>query len=700
MNQQQSPSQPQPQQPQQHHSQYPKPSVPRAPMSSSKPSSWPVAPVASQPVKASSSVPMQWNLSIDFSKKNNLKHDSKSSSRKPVPSSKLKMSSEAFIRQERVSSLAGVKDPRKLIKKDEIPVKVGNLIGLEQVGQCMFIEYKDDIIIVDAGMEFAANEELGADYIIPDIAYLKKNKNKIRGIFITHGHLDHVWAIKNIIEDLWYPIIYTTPLALGIIKKTFDDPKKANTIKYKIINPDIDLIKAWCFTVEFVRVNHNIPESMALAIYTPKGIIFDSWDFKIDHTPAIDRQTDLAKIARIGTEGVKLYTGDSLWSQNPGRAKSEKVIGESIDSQIKNTKWRILIATFATNIGRIIQIVTSAIRYNRVVFISGRSMINNIDICQQLGYINVPKGMIRKLDNDVNTMPADRVLVLCTWAQGEEFAALTRMSRGEHAQVTLGRWDTILMSASTIPGNEMATNTMFNNLLARGVELITNNEMDVHTSWHGYAEDHKLLLSLVKPQYFMPAFDDMTHRYAHKKLALDMWIPDDHIIMPQENGSIIELYDDIVLIGNQKLKLDTILIDGKWQWHMSGEYVIKARHIMAQNGIVALIFKIDTKTNDLVGNIQIESRWFVYSSEVKTIHTQIVEFARAKYNENHKKRLDVKENLKQIKEDLWGYIEKIIGRVPMLMPMYVYINREAQGTDLPSDEAVVGMTLEEQGYED
>ena len=652
------------------------------------------------PVVSLWTAPLQGNLSIDFTKKNNVKKTY--SSKKYSGWEREKLNSQAFIRQEKISSLVGVKDLRKLIKKDEIPVKVGNLIGLEQVGQCMFIEYKNDIVIVDAGMEFAANEELGADYIIPDISYLKKNKAKLRGILITHGHLDHVWAIKNIIEELWYPIIYTTPLALGIIKKTFDDPKKANLIKYKIIDPDVDLIKLWCFTVEFIRVNHNIPESMSLAIYTPKGIIFDSWDFKIDHTPSIDRPTDLAKIARIGTEWVRLYTWDSLGAQTPGRAKSEKLIWETVDMQIKNTAWRIVIATFATNIGRVIQVINSAIRYNRVVFLSGRSMINNVDICQQLGYINVPKGMIRKLDNEVNNMPDERVLILSTWAQWEEFAALTRMSRGEHPQVALKKWDTILMSSSTIPGNELAIDKMLNSLLSKWVDLITNNDMDVHTSWHGYAEDHKLFLSLIKPEYFLPAFDSMKHRYAHKKLALDLGIPDENIIMPLENGSVIEMYDDVVLIWEQKLKLDTIMIDGKWQWHMSGEYVIKARHIMAKNGVVSLIFKIDTKSNELVGNIQIESRGFVYSSEVKTIHTQIVEFARAKYNEHQKKRMDIKDNLRQIKEDLGEFVDKIIGRIPMLLPMYVYINREAQNgnTDIAVDEAVVGMTLEEQGYDD
>ena len=598
---------------------------------------------------------MQWNLSIDFSKKNNFKGPR----RRPDNQNRPKMNSEAFIRNKPVEKKQ-VDDPKKLVKKDEVPVRIGSLIGIEQVWQCVFIEYKNDIIIVDAGMEFAAVEELWADYIIPDISYLKKNKQKIKWIVITHGHLDHVWALRDILEELWFPVIYTTPLTLGIIKKTFDDLKKANNIKYKIIDPDFDLVKLGCFTVEFVRVNHNIPEAMALAIQTPKGLIFDSWDFKIDHTPSIDRPTDLAKIARIWTEGVKLYIWDSLWSQNPWWAKSEKIIWETLDNQIRNVKWRMIIATFASNIGRVIQIVNSAIRYNKVVFLSWRSLLNNVDICQELGYIKVPKWMIRKLDDDINNMPDERVLILCTWAQWEEFAALTRMSRGEHAQITLKKWDTILMSSSTIPGNELAINKMQNALLSQDVELITNNEMDVHTSWHGYAEDHKLFLSLLKPQYFLPALDDMTHRYAHKQLALDMWVLEENILMPKENWTIIELYDNVVMISDKKLKLDTVMIDGKWQGHMSGEYVIKARHIMAQNWIVWLIFKIDTKSQELVWNIQIESRWFVYSSEVKNIHTQIVEFARAKYNENHKKHMDIRENLKNIKEELGVFITKII----------------------------------------
>ncbi|GHW02907.1 ribonuclease J [candidate division SR1 bacterium] len=617
-----------------------------------------------------------------------------------TPANPHRLSSENFLKHRIAQPKQTIADLKKLIKKDEIPVKVVSLLGIRQVGQCMFIEYKNDIIIVDAGMEFAAPEELGADYIIPDISYLKQNVHKIRGILITHGHLDHVGALRNLLEELGNPTLYTTPLTLGIIKKTFDDPIKANQVKYKLIDPEVDIVKLGCFTIEFIRVNHNIPESMALAIHTPKGVIFDSGDFKIDYTPSIDAPTDLAKIARIGTEGVQLYIGDSLGAQNQGRAKSEKKIGESLDEQIRNIPGRIFIATFASNIGRVIQIVNSAIKRNRVVFLSGRSLVNNVQLCQNLGYIDAPKGMIRRLDDDVNSMPDERVLVLSTGAQGEEFAALTRMSRGEHPQISLAKGDTVIMSSSTIPGNELAIDKVENDLLALGVDLITNNEIDVHTSGHGYAEDHKLFLSLIKPKFFMPFFDELKHRTAHKKLATDMGMPDENVIMPLENGIIVEMYDDVVLQSEKRLKLDTVVIDGKGKGHLSGEYVIKARKIMAENGVVALIFKIDNKTHELVGNLQIESRGFVYSAEVKKIHTQIVEFARTQYNNNLKKRLDVKENLRRVKETLGEEITKIIGRVPMLMITRVYINREAFSGEQAGDDPIIGMTLEEQGYED
>lgn len=649
-----------------------------------------------------------WNLNIDFLNKNKSKRGRPDNTDKK-PENKTKrffgkrdwneapeMTSEAFLRHLWKKNYTEFDDPYKLIKKWEKPVRIWSLMWLEQVWQCMFIEYDNDIIMIDAGMEFCGKENFWADYIIPDISYIKRNIKKLRWIVLTHGHLDHIGSLKDILPELWFPMIYTTPLSLGIIKKTFENPKDAEKLKYKIIDPDTDILKLWCFTLEFVPVNHNIPETLAIAIQTPKWLIFDSADFKIDHTPAIDRPADLAKIARIWAEWVKLYIWDSLGANKKWRSVSEKQIWENLDELIQKTKNRMLIATFASNIGRIIQIVQSAIRYNKVVFLSGRSMVNNVEICQQLWYIKVPQWYIRKLSEEVDTFPDERVLILSTWAQWEEFASLTRMARNEHAFMKFRRWDTILMSATPIPGNETAVNDMINNLVFKDIRLITNDDIDVHASWHGCAEDHKLMLSLLRPQFFLPYFMPAKERYAHKNLAIDMWMPENHILMPSKNGEIIEMYDNVTVLGKDTLKLDTVMVDGKWTGHLSWEYVIKARSIMAEDGVLALIFKVDAKTKELVWNIQIESRWFVYSSEVKDIHTKIVDFARAKYIENAKRRMQVKDNLKILKEDLWSYIEQIIGRVPMIMPMFVYINKDTK-FDVTKDEAILWMTIDEQG---
>ncbi len=564
-----------------------------------------------------------------------------------------------------------------VIKPNEKPVRIWSLMGLEQVWQCMFIEYGDDMILVDAGMEFASDQTtLGADYIVPDVRYVKNNIHKLKWIIISHGHLDHIWGLRDILPELDFPMIYTTPLSLGIIKKLFDDKADVAKIKAKIIDPDTDIIKLGCFTIEFVRVNHNIPETNAQAIYTPKGVIFNSSDFKFDHTPAIDKPADLAKIARIWTEWVKLYIGDSLGCQKQWRAISEKEVGHTIERIVKETDSRIIVATFASNVWRVIQLINSAIKYNRVVFLSGRSMINNVEICEHLGYINVPKWTIRKINNDIENMPDDRVLILCTGAQWEEFSALARMARGEHAQVTLKKWDTVLMSSSTIPWNELQASWMMNSLVAKWINLVTNDAMDIHASGHGNAEDHKLMLTLVKPEFFLPFYIEAMLRYEHRKLGLAQWIPDENILMPNENGCIIEMFDNWCRVSEEKLDLDTVLIDGKWKGHLSGEYVIKARQIMAHDGCVVLLFKVDMTTNQLIWNVQIESRWFVYSTEVRQIHTDVVEYARSSYNDLLKKRFETKEIMRTIRDNLAEFMMKKVWREPLVIPMYVYIGKD------------------------
>lgn len=641
------------------------------------------------------------NVNIDFKpahykweKRENSSRSKPSYTNKHKSSHDPKMNSEKYVAHRYQEQVAhNVK-----IKPGEEPVRIWSLLWLEQVGQCIFIEYKDDIILVDAGMEFAANETMGADYIIPDIAYIKKNIKKFKGVFLTHGHLDHIGALRDILPELDFPMVYTTPLTLGLVKKSFDDIKMAQKIKYKIVDPDVDIIKVWSFMVEFVRVNHNIPETFALSITTPKGVLFTSADFKIDHTPAIDLPADLAKIARIGTEGVKLYIGDSLGSNRPGFAISEKVIGQNLDKVIRDAKWRLVISTFASNVWRVIQIIESAARLGKVVFLSWRSMIWYTEVAAELGYIRVPDGVIRKIESgEINTMPDEKIIVLSTGAQGEEFSALARMSRDEFQYFQLKPGDTVLTSSSAIPGNEKQMAKMINALVTKWVNMITLDDMDIHASGHGWAEDHKIMLWLLKPQFFLPFYTEASLRYRHRALAMDMGMPSDRIMMPSTNGSILEIYDDGVVISDKSLKLNTVLIDGKGKGHLSGEYVIKARQIMADAGMVSLIFKIDNQNKELVGNIQIESRGFVYSSEVKDIHTSIVEFARKKYNDNKWKNRPVADILKMIKEDLWWYINKIIWRSPMIIIWYVYISRDAFKEEVSSEDAIVGSTLEEQG---
>ena len=609
------------------------------------------------------------------------------------------LSSANFLKHRNQAPTQSIADLKKLVKKDEIPVKVFWLWWLEEIWINMtVIEYKDDIIVIDAWLEFASFDMHGVDYIIPDISYLIQNKKKLKWILITHGHLDHIGAIKHILSELDYPIVYTTPLALGLIKKSLNDQDQKK-MKYKIINPDIDIIKLWEFLIEPFRVNHSIPESMWYAIHTPKGNIVHSWDFKIDFVPAIDKPADLGKISRIGQEWVKLYLWESTNARIPWHTPSEKLIGDNLERVIKNhPNQRIIISTFASNIWRLIQIIESAVKHNRVVFLAGRSMVWNVQLCQELGYINVPKDMIRLVSGEIDQMPDERVMILCTWSQWEEFSALVRMSTNTFKNFMIRPWDCILLSSHTIPWNEKAVWSLLNNLIDMWIDLVDEPTLALHTSGHSYQEDMKEMMALLKPEYFCPIHWESLMRHAHKKTALDMRIPEEKILLPK-NGQIVELYDECVLLSDKKLKLDIVTIDGKWQWHLSGEYVTKARGIMSQDGVVALIFKIDTKTKELVGNLQIESRGFVYSSEVKSIHTQIVELARAEFNKNLKKKMDIKDNLRSIKELLDWEIEKIIWRAPMIIPMYVYINREALTTPIQvnDEEEIIWMTLEEQG---
>lgn len=593
---------------------------------------------------------------------------------------------------------------RSLSQKDgrnqnwEKPLKIVALWWLEQVWEnMMFMEYENDIIIIDAWMLMPGWEVFWVDYIIPDISYLVKNKNKIRWIVITHGHLDHIWALKHILPDLDFPTVYWTPLALWLIKKSLEWNSEFQSFKSKSINPDLDIIKLWAYNIEFFRVNHSIPEPIWLAIHTPKWLIAHTWDFKIDFNPAIDKPADLAKISRIWQEWVKLLFSDSTNAFKPWRTPSEKQIWESLEKVIKESDRRLIIATFSSLIWRISQIIQYAVKYNKIVFLSWRSMVNNVEIAKQLWYIDVPNWIIRKLNSDIDSLPDNRVIILTTWSQWEEFSALVRVAKWEHPQIKIREWDKILLSAVPIPWNEMAVVWMINDLIRKWADVITNKELDLHVSWHWYQDDLKMMLSMIKPQYFIPVHWELFMRHTHKKLAEELWMEAEKIFLV-DNWNVIEVYNDSVKISEKKIKLDQVMIDWLWIWHLSWEYVMKARKIMSEDWMVALIFKVDSKSKELVWNIQIESRGFVYSSEVKKVHTNIVEFVKKRYYEFLRKEKEVKNILKLVKEELNDFLTKTVWRVPMIIPMFVYINRESIWSidAMEEEEALVWMTLEEQ----
>ncbi|MFH0776036.1 MAG: ribonuclease J, partial [Patescibacteria group bacterium] len=502
-------------------------------------------------------------------------------------------------------------------------VRVVPLGGQEEVGRNMSaIFYKEDIVIIDCGLQFPEMDMFGVDYVIPDVSFLEDKKSRIRGILLTHGHLDHIGALQHILPKLDFPPLIGTPLTLGLVKKRLDEYGLTNKTKFiEIKNPAIEKIKLGRhFEAEFFRVNHSIPDGVGICLNTPVGTIVHTGDFKFDFTPSDGLKCDFGKIAEIGRRGVLLAFADSTNAEKPGYTISEKIVNENIAKTILEAKGRVILATFSSLIGRIQHIVNAANRANRKVFASGRSMIANMEMAEQLGYLKAPQGLIRPLKKGVkiNELTPNKILILCTGSQGEELSALTRIALGEHQTIQIKEGDTVIFSSTPIIGNERAVVAVTNNLLRLGAKVITNKNLDVHTSGHASQEDLKLMHSLLKPKFLVPVHGELHMRHAHRDIAEKIGMEEGNVLL-LDNGDILELApNNIVRKSKSKVRVNNILIDGLGVGDI-GTSVLRERQIMSENGIVVIVFRAYAQSGKLVGAPDIISRGFVYMKESSAI---------------------------------------------------------------------------------
>jgi len=496
-------------------------------------------------------------------------------------------------------------------------LKIIPLGGLGEIGKNMMaIEYANDIVIIDAGLMFPEEEMLGIDLVIPDISYLLERREKIRGIIITHGHEDHIGALPYILPEIDVPV-YGTKLTKGLISVKLKEHRYQKKATLKTVQPGVKF-SLGNFKIEPFAVCHSIPDSLGFIIYTPIGIVVHSGDFKIDYTPVDCKPTELAKLARLGTEGVLLLLADSTYAELPGYTPSETVVGETLARIIGDAPGRVIITTFSSLISRIQQVIDAAVKHNRHVFIIGRSMRDTVRIATELGYLNSPPGIMRHFD-EIHHFPHDKIILLTTGSQGEPTSALVRIANRDNNQVKIIPGDTVIMSATPVPGNEALVNRTVDNLFRQGANVVYEKLAQVHVHGHGSQEELKLLLSMVKPKFFVPIHGEYRHLSLHARLAKSLGMPDDNIFV-LENGNILELDREKGKITT-KLPTGNVYVDGLVMGDLAN-VILRDRKLLSRDGIVVVIVAIDKEKGRIVGRPDIVSRGFVDQKEGEIILEQ------------------------------------------------------------------------------
>lgn len=546
-------------------------------------------------------------------------------------------------------------------------VKVIPLGGLEQIGMNITaFEYDDSIVIVDCGLAFPEDDMLGIDLVIPDITYLKDNIEKIKGFVITHGHEDHIGSLPYVLKEINVPV-YATKLTIGIIENKLKEHNLLKSTKRKIVKYG-QTINLGCFRVEFIRTNHSIADAAALAIYSPAGLIIHTGDFKVDYTPVFGDMIDLQRFGELGRKGVLALLCESTNVLRPGFTPSERTVGKTFDNIFsENRNNRIIVATFASNVDRVQQIINSAQKYGRKVVIEGRSMVNIITTAMELGYIDIPDNLLIDIENMKNYTD-DQLVLVTTGSQGEAMAALSRMAASIHKKVTINPGDTVVFSSTPIPGNEKSVSKVINELTMKGAKVIFQ---DTHVSGHACQEEIKLIYALTRPKYAIPVHGEYRHRVRHSELAQEMGVPKENVFL-LKSGDVLELSEDYAAVTGS-VPAQGIFVDGLGVGDV-GNIVLRDRQYLSENGLIIVVLTLEKYTNQVLAGPDIVSRGFVYVREAENLMEEAAEVVNEALDHCLAKNTSDWGKIKnEIKDSLSDYLWKKMKRNPMILPIIMEI---------------------------
>ena len=552
-------------------------------------------------------------------------------------------------------------------KKNNSKLKIIPLGGLEQIGMNITaFEYEDSIIVVDCGLSFPEDDMLGIDLVIPDVTYLKDNIDKVKGFFITHGHEDHIGSIPYVLRDINVPI-YATKLTIGIIDNKLREHNMISKVKRKVVKYG-QHINLGCFRVEFIKTNHSIQDAAALAIYSPAGIVVHTGDFKVDYTPVFGDAIDLQRFGEIGKKGVLALMCDSTNAERPGFTNSERTVGKTFDNIFSDHKdTRIIIATFASNVDRVQQIINSAYKFGRKVVVEGRSMVNIISTATELGYLQIPENTLIDIEQ-LKNYPDEQTVLITTGSQGESMAALSRMAANLHKKVTIKPGDTIIFSSNPIPGNEKAVSNVINELFMKGAEVIFQ---DVHVSGHACREEIKLIYSLVKPKYAIPVHGEYKHLKAQASIARELGYDKENIFI-LSSGNVLELDENEAKVNGQ-VPVGDILVDGLGVGDV-GNIVLRDRQHLAEDGIIIVVMTLESGSGQVLAGPDIVSRGFVYvrgaeslMDEAKQVLDDVMDYCMSR------NITDWGKIKTEVKDELSEFVWKKTKRRPMIMPIIMEV---------------------------